>query len=355
MVIVLVFSGLVVAFIAGVGIYTRVNPQFGGRITPQELTKLAQSKQWNGKVFVNTAPIDLAMGPLKIMKIMKQSLSNRKIRMPQAQLPVKAFNPVAFMAGHAPKFIWYGHSVILLRLAGKHILIDPMFGDDASPIAPFKTKRFSDHTLDIIDNLPEIDILCMSHDHYDHLDYGSIQRLKSKSNHFCVALGVKRHLVAWGVDAAKITEFDWNQALTIGDVELIFTETQHFAGRGLNDRFKSLWGGWIIQADSKKVYWSGDSGYGKHFKEIGEKYGPFDIGFMECGQYNDNWPDVHMTPEESVQAALDAHVKTALPVHNNGFALAMHRYDDPYNRFKAAADLKAQDMIYPALGEVVTF
>lgn len=353
MVIVYILLGIILIFVASVNAYIRFHPQFGGRITPQELDKYSKSKQWNGKMFTNTASVDMSMGPIKLSKILRQSISNKNVRTPQHKISIAEFDQNEFYKNQTPKYIWYGHSVILLRLSNKNILIDPMFGDDASPIAPFKTKRFSDDTLKIIDSLPSIDILCMSHDHYDHLDHASICKLKAKTKHFCVALGVKKHLVKWGVDDYKITEFDWDMELMVDDIKLIFTETQHFSGRGLKDRFKCLWGGWIIKGDSKNVYWSGDSGYGKHFKTIGEKYGPFDIGFMECGQYNDNWPDVHMTPEESVQAAIDARVDIALPVHNNGFALAMHGHDDPYTRFKSESDSKAQNMIYPKLGSIV--
>lgn len=355
MTIVYIVLAILVTFIVSLNIYIRLNPQFGGRMNSDERHKFSKSNQWNGKVFENTVAVNMSMGPLKMVKIIFQSLTNRKARAPKSNLEVKPFNSDDFLNGESSKFIWYGHSVVLLRMSGQNILIDPMFGDNASPIAPFKTKRFSDNTLNIIDSLPEIDILCMSHDHYDHLDYKSILKLKSKTKHFYVALGIKRHLTKWSIEANRITELDWNSQLEVDGLKIIFTETQHFSGRGLSDRFKSLWGGWIIKSDTKNVYWSGDSGFGKHFSEIGDKYGPFDVGFMECGQYNENWPDIHMTPEESVQASINAKVSMALPVHNNGFALAMHSFDEPYLRFKAEAALKSQNMMFPEIGEVVEF
>jgi L-ascorbate metabolism protein UlaG (beta-lactamase superfamily) len=192
----------------------------------------------------------------------------------------------------------------------------------------------------------------MSHDHYDHLDYQSIQKLKHKTNHFYTALGVAKHLRRWGIDNSKITEMDWQDEIQIDGVKLIFTESRHFSGRRFSDRFKCLWGGWIIAAGDKKIYWSGDGGYGLHFKEIGEKYGPFDIGFMECGQYNPNWKDIHLTPEESVQAALDAKVKTAMPVHCMGFALAMHPWQEPLEKFYAAAAEYKLKTTAPKIGAI---
>ena len=237
-------------------------------------------------------------------------------------------------------------------MAGTTILIDPMFGSDAAPTAPFSVRRFSKRTLPILDELPSVDLVLLTHDHCDHLDFASIKKLRKKTSHFFVALGVARHLVHWGIDAACITEFDWWDTKPFGGLSVTFTPTRHFSGRGLTDRAKSLWGGWALQSKRENIYFSGDSGYGPHFKEVGRKLGPFDFGMMECGQYNENWHQIHMFPEESVQAALDAKVEKAMPVHWGGFALAQHSWKEPVQRFRAEATAKGLNISTPGLGEL---
>ena len=250
------------------------------------------------------------------------------------------------------KFIWYGHSVILMQIQGKVLLVDPMLGPDTTPIAPIANKRFSENTLDLIDDFPEIDLMLITHDHYDHLDYASIQKLKPKTKQYFVALGLKRHLVSWGVDEALITEFDWWDTHELGDISIHFTPTQHFSGRGLTDRQKCLWGGWVFNTAEENIWFSGDGGYGSHFKTIGERLGPFDFGFMECGQYNDDWRPVHLFPDESVQAAIDAKVKKAMPIHWAGFSLSyQHTWSEPAEVFAQAAIDKKLDYVLPNLGE----
>jgi L-ascorbate metabolism protein UlaG (beta-lactamase superfamily) len=139
------------------------------------------------------------------------------------------------------------------------------------------------------------------------------------------------------------------------DISITFTPSRHFSGRGLTDRAKSLWGGWVFKTATENIYWSGDGGYGDHFKEVGEKLGPFDFGMMECGQYNENWHQIHMYPEEAVQAALDAGVKKAMPVHCAGFALAQHRWKDPFERFVDAAAAKNLNILTPQIGKQFTY
>lgn len=287
--------------------------------------------------------------------ILRKQLTRKKDRSPAKPLPVKAFDGDAFMQPSAKmKFVWYGHSVLLLRMNDKTILIDPMFGKTASPISAFSVKRFSEDTLNIIDSLPAIDLVLLSHDHYDHLDLPSIEKLKGKTGKFIVALGTARHLIKWGVGTDKITEMDWWDATLFEGIEIVFTPTRHFSGRGLKDRAKSLWGGWVLKTASENIYFSGDSGYGTHFKTVREKLGPFDLGFMECGQYNTHWHQIHMYPEEAVQAAKDAGVRIAMPVHWGAFALSLHKWVDPIERFVKYAAENNQQIITPTLGEVIS-
>ncbi len=328
--------------------------QFGGKVTNELLAQYGQSVNWKDGKFQNLEETGMSISFWDIPKLLYKQFIEKEKREPQHALPVIPLDKALFLSNDVtPKFAWYGHSAILMRLNARTILIDPMLGGDASPIAPMKTKRFSKNTLDLIDGFPEIDLMLISHDHYDHLDYDSIVKLKPKTKQYFVALGVKRHLVAWGIDPSLITEFDWWQDTRFSDIKITFTPTRHFSGRGISDRAKSLWGGWVIQSTENKIWFSGDSGYGEHFKEIGKRLGPFDFAFMECGQYNEKWSQIHMFPQESVQAALDAHAKKVMPVHWSGFALAQHSWTESVEQFYEAAELKKIDAIYPKLGQLV--
>lgn len=314
----------------------------------------ARSKHWRDGQFQNLEEIDFETSLLQVPRLIYKQLTNRKGREPANPLPVIPFDRSTFEApSEQAKVIWYGHSALFLRIGGKNILIDPMLGPDTTPIAPTATRRFSEGTLALIDDFPDIDLILFTHDHYDHLDLASMQKLLPKTKQYFVALGVKRHLVSWGVSADLITEFDWWEARTFHDVDITFTPTQHFSGRGLRDRSKTLWGGWVLQSGKEKIWFSGDGGYGKHFQEIGKRLGPFDLGFMECGQYNEDWRPIHLFPDEAVQAALDAGVKKAMPVHWGGFALSyQHTWKEPADAFVAAA--QAQQLAYslPAIGQL---
>lgn len=336
----------------GVGAYLKYNIQFGGSITPELEQQYKRSKAWYKGRFRNILRTEVSFSASEAPSMIKEFFKDKHLREPNKPLPIVPFDKEAFLSSDKPAFVWYGHSVLLLRIAGKTILIDPMLGPNASPIAPFATKRFSKGSLDIIDQLPPIDLVLMTHDHYDHLDYDSIKKLGDKVGAYFVSMGTGRHLERWGVPSDKITEFDWWEDRHFDGIDITFTPSRHFSGRGPTDRAKSFWGGWAIKTPEHSVYWSGDGGYGDHFKEIGEKLGPFDIGFMECGQYNDRWSQIHMHPPETVQAAIDAKVATAVPVHWAGFSLAMHPWKEPIERFAKHAEGKHLNYQTPAIGEL---
>ena len=207
--------------------------------------------------------------------------------------------------------------------------------------------------MDILKDLPKIDAVVLTHDHYDHLDFQSIRLLKELVNCFLVPLGVGRHLKHWDIDKSQITEFDWWQERNFFDLDFVFTPARHFSGRGILDRTKSLWGGWVIKSSKHNIYWSGDGGYADHFKLIGERFGPFDWGFIECGQYNERWHQIHMYPEEAVKAAEDAKVHKAIPVHWGAFSLALHHWKDPILRFDAEAKKRRQSYLAPKPGQLM--
>lgn len=327
--------------------------QFGGKVTAKLRKEYQKSPNWKNGSFQNLEPTMVSPSLFKIPSIIYKQLTQSKGTEPASPLPIIPFDKESFLApSPKAKIIWYGHSVLLMRINEKTILIDPMLGSDTTPIAPIPTKRFSDNTLGLIDDFPEIDLIVFTHDHYDHLDFASIQKLKHKTKAYFVAMGVKRHLVSWGVEDDKIQEFDWWQNTDWNQIQITFTPSQHFSGRGLTDRLKTLWGGWVFKTENENIWFSGDGGYGKHFKEIGKRLGPFDFAFMECGQYNDDWRPIHLFPDEAVQAALDAGAKKAMPVHWAGFSLSyQHSWEEPAEEFVKSA--LAENLAYamPKLGQ----
>ena len=328
--------------------------QFGGKLTPELTQRYEKSPQWRDGKFMNAEETSMSINWQSLPKLLYKQFCEKKEREPEKPIPVLPFDKSAFLeASTQTKFIWYGHSVVLMRMNGKTLLIDPMLGPDAAPIAPFKSKRFSENTLDLIDDFPEIDLLLLTHDHYDHLDLASIEKLKPKVKQYFVALGCARHLESWGIQNDQIKEFDWWDQATFEEIQITFTPTRHFSGRGLTDRAKSLWGGWVFKTENENIYFSGDGGYGKHFKEVGEKLGPFDFGLMECGQYNENWHQIHMYPEEAITAAIDAKVAKVMAVHWAGFALAQHTWKEPIEEFTKAAKQKSVACITPQMGQIV--
>ena len=328
--------------------------QFGGKITKGLIERYSQSPNWRDGCFQNYEKATLSADLSKMPGVIYKQLSNRSARQPASPLPVAKLEKEDFMGtSDRIRMVWYGHSALLLNVNGMIILIDPMLGPNTTPIAPIPTRRFSENTLDLIDEFPEIDIVLLSHDHYDHLDYASVMKLQPKVKQWWVALGVKRHLESWGFHPEKVVEFDWWDQKEVSGMDITFTPTRHFSGRGLTDRYKSLWGGWVINSGTEKIWFSGDGGFGSHFEEIGKRLGPFDFGMMECGQYNVDWHDIHLFPEESVKAATLGGVREVMPVHWAGFSLSyQHTWKEPADQFVAACIKAELSYALPQLGEI---
>jgi len=252
----------------------------------------------------------------------------------------------------ALRFVRLGHSTIMLQLGRKVWLTDPVFSKRASMFQWIGPKRF--HPVPIkIDDLPPVEGVLISHDHYDHLDHESILQLRDRVKHFYVPLGLKDLLISWGVQKEKISELDWWEKTQIGAVELISTPAQHFSGRGLFDSAETLWTSWVIRTDQHSVYFSGDSGYFEGFKEIGEKYGPFDLTFLECGAYHKSWSTMHMMPEDNFKAQKDLKGKVLVPIHNGTFDLAFHPWHEPMERVMILAQKAQIHFVIPSMGQIV--
>lgn len=349
----------VILLVIGFGIpfgyfYLSKNPQFGGKLEKEEKKELSKSPQWKNGKFQNFSKTTIEMNVAGLPGLLSERAKGKETREPKKPIEIKSSQINEPIKGAKPSFIWFGHSVLLLQMEGVSLLIDPMFGEDASPIGPFRTKRFSKKSLQLIDDLPKLDAVLLTHDHYDHLDFKSIRLLRSKVDLFLVPLGFGRHLIRWGIAKSSIVELDWWEEVRYFNIDFIFTPSRHFSGRGVSDRAKSLWGGWVLRSENSKIYWSGDGGYDTHFKEIGDKLGPFEWGFMECGQYNERWRQIHMYPEEAVKAAIDAGVKKAIPVHWGAFSLAPHSWTDPIERFIAEANKQDQAYLSPEPGQLVS-
>ncbi|HHT7191552.1 TPA: MBL fold metallo-hydrolase, partial [Bacillus cereus] len=248
---------------------------------------------------------------------------------------------------------WFGHSASLVKIEGKKLLLDPMFGDASSPFPLFTSKRYSGAFSLERDDLQEIDAIIISHNHYDHLNYKSIMQLKDRAKHFYVPTGVAQYLIKWGVSPSKISEHNWWDEITFDNIKLVCAPARHFSGRSMTDRDRSLWCSWIILGQETKVFFSGDSGYAPHFKEIGDKYGPFDLTLMECGQYDPRWSAIHMLPEETVQAHIDVQGELLLPIHWGAFTLALHEWSDPIERVMKEANHLGVKIATPQIGESI--
>jgi L-ascorbate metabolism protein UlaG (beta-lactamase superfamily) len=272
---------------------------------------------------------------------------------PPQPVPVQTLTTAQLQAAPDGTLYRLGHSTLLMKLKGAFWLTDPVFSERASPMQWMGPRRF--HAPPIaLDQLPEIEGVILSHDHYDHLDHDAIVALAPKVRHFITPLGVGDRLVAWGVDPARVQQLDWWQSTRVAGLTLVAAPAQHFSGRSLNDRDCTLWASWVILSDELRLFFSGDTGYHAGFRDIGERYGPFDVTMLETGAYDREWPDVHMQPHETLQAHLDLRGRWLLPVHNGTFDLAMHAWDDPFERIVGLADARGVPVTTPIMGEAVS-
>ncbi|WP_229252616.1 MBL fold metallo-hydrolase [Dyadobacter helix] len=252
-----------------------------------------------------------------------------------------------------PTITYFGHSSYLIQIDGKNILMDPVFCERTSPVQFLGSKNFEGtHVYGLVD-MPRIDFVFLSHDHYDHMDYETLREFTGRETRFVVPLGAGEHLEYWGISPAHITELDWwEETSVVPGLKITSTPARHFSGRNFN-RGKSLWTSYVMQSDSYRIFLGGDSGYEKHFAEIGSKFGPFDLAILECGQYNEMWPYIHMMPEETAQASVDLRAKVLWPVHWGKFALGMHAWNEPIIRVSKKAEEMGIKLTTPRIGEQI--
>jgi L-ascorbate metabolism protein UlaG (beta-lactamase superfamily) len=281
---------------------------------------------------------------------------NRGNRKPKFEIPIVKTNIDSFAIKNSDvlSVVWLGHATTLININGSLILTDPMLTNWASPIAWIGPKRFFDSPIKI-ENLPMLDAVIISHNHYDHLDKESILRLNAKTKKFILPIGVAPLLEKWGILAEKTIERNWWDVVQLNNnIEIIYTPAHHFSGRGIIDHNKTLWTSFVIKSKNHSIYFGGDSGFFNGYKEIGEKLGPFDITILPIGAYSKMWHSIHMNPSEAVKAHLDLKGKLFFPIHWGTFNLALHSWDEPAELLITEASNKNVSFVIPKPGEIVT-
>lgn len=326
--------------------------QFGKAPGGERLDRLKKSPNYRDGAFQNLSHTPPLKEGVSYYEVMKKFFFGKSKRV-QPVMPVPAVkSDLGSLSALEDVIVWFGHSSYFMQLSGVRILVDPVFSGNASPVS-FTTRSFAGADAYTVTDMPQIDYLFLSHDHYDHLDYKTVKALKPKVKRIITGLGVGAHLEHWGYDPSMITERDWDATV---DLEPGFTVTyapaRHFSGRGLK-RNGTLWTSFVLQTPLRKIYLGGDSGYDAHFARIGSQHGPFDLAILEDGQYNEYWKYIHMMPEEVVQAAIDLNAKTLFPVHWSKFALSIHDWDEPIKRVFTAAAQNAVPLMHPRIGVVV--
>ncbi len=329
---------------------------FGAASTGERLARIQRSPNYRDGAFRNPQATSLATGG-STWSTIRRWLGGHEQRVPPGAMPIVRLTKADFARPPASglRATWLGHSTVLVELDGARILFDPVWARRASPSSLIGPKRFHEPPL-ALNDLPPLDAIVASHDHYDHLDRGVVRVLSRSAvqarARFVVPLGVGAHLERWGVAASRITELDWAESTTVGPLALTATPARHFSGRGLSDRNHTLWASWSVAGPRHRVFHSGDTGPFPGFASIGEALGPFDLTFIKIGAYGETWPDIHLTPEQAVDVNTKVRGKVLLPIHWGTFNLAFHAWDEPAERVVVAAR-EGTRLIMPRPGESV--
>ena len=286
--------------------------------------------------------------------MLRHQFFGKEERVPQRQIQVVMRNSSDYKKGPASHFraTWIGHASTLVEVDGRRVVTDPIWSQRCSPSTWVGPKRFHPPPLSLSE-LPSIDIAVISHDHFDHLDMATVEALAARGTRFVVPLGVGAHLEVWGVAADRIIELDWNETAEVAGLQVTATPARHYSGRNPLYRDNTLWASWVVKGATHRFFFSGDSGYFNGFKDIGAEHGPFDLTLIKIGACDVTWPDIHMTPEEAVQANADVRGKLLLPVHWGTFNLAFHAWNEPADRVLAAATSAGSPLVVPRPGELV--
>ena len=344
-----IFIFILIAF--GIIIFFRL-PKFGKLPTGDRLIKIRASPNFKNGTFQNQSVTpDLTEGATYFSVLKKFIFEKKERNKPLDTIPSIKTNLLNLDAAK-DVLIWFGHSSYFIQVEGKRILVDPVLSGVASPVS-FSTNAFKGTDIYTTEDIPLIDYLFISHDHWDHMDYETLVKLKPKIKRIICGLGTGEHLEYWGYHKDVIIEKDWNEEIILEDGFVVnTTPARHFSGRGLK-RNKALWVSFVLQTHGLKIFIGGDSGYDKHFKEIGENFGPFDLAILENGQYDISWKYIHMMPGEVLKAAKELNARKLLPVHSSKFAIANHPWDAPLSSISALSKDFNIKLITPLIGEQV--
>ena len=342
---------VLVLFVAAVYLYMQ-QPQFGKAPSGARLERIQQSPNYRDGQFHNESHTPALTEGASYIGILSKFLFGRnKNGKPAKELPTQKID-LRQLPADEDVLVWFGHSSYFMQVDGKTFLVDPVLSGSASPVR-FTTRSFTGSDAYAAADLPDIDYLLITHDHWDHLDYATLQQLKPRIRHTITGLGTGAHLEHWGFSPARITEADWYQTLPLeAGITVHTAPARHFSGRGLK-RNGVLWLSFVLHTPRYKIFLGGDSGFDTHFEKIGAMHGPFDLAILENGQYDLNWKYIHMMPEEVVTAARNLHAKSLMAVHWGKFTLANHDWDEPINRVQKASRQHQMPLLTPMIGEPV--
>lgn len=342
---------LVLALVVGVVAYLQ-HPKFDTLPQGASLDAVRQSPHQVGGEFRNLIDTPMRTGDSSFVANVASMVLDRNQRLkpaapvPSVQRDLKALDPAQDLV------VWLGHSSYFVQIGGRRILIDPVFSTEAAP-APYLNTAFAGSTPYAADDIPDIDTLLITHDHWDHLDHPSAVALRDRVRHVVTGLGLGATLERWGYPRERIHEADWNTVVTLDEgLRIHVLPARHYSGR-MFTRNRTLWVGYALETAQRRIFFSGDSGYGPHFREIGERLGGFDLVALDAGQYDVRWANIHMVPEEAAQAATDLQAKALLPGHAGRFTIAAHDWDEPFVRLAVASTGKPYRLLTPVIGDVV--
>ncbi len=346
-------AGVVAILIAAS--YLLAQPPFGAPLSEAQRQRAQANAHYHGHQFVNDVP-PAAYTLADVQALLSGQFLGKEVRIPPAALPVVEVDKQALAVTPAApglRALWIGHACVYIEIDGLRVLVDPMFSDYASPFE-LGPRRFQPPPV-ALDELPPIDVVLVTHDHYDHLDMASVKHLAARGATFLVPLGIGAHLQRWGVPAAQVYELEWWQEHIAGSVRFVSTPARHYSGRGLTDANATLWTSWSVLGAQQRFFVSGDTGYSDHFRVIGERFGPFDLSFMKIGAYGPGapWLDIHMSVEDALRGHREVRAKRLFPVHWGTFNLAFHDWDEPIKRAVAVAKTSDVELLTPRLGEFV--
>lgn len=343
----LVLAALV-AVLGALALYVLSWPDFGGSLEGARLERAQKSKQYRDGAFANDPP-----PPEPDYGANLAEWRGDQVRRPPAPFPLRQPS-LTETPEPGLRAIWFGHATVLVEIGGRRVMTDPILSEHAFPVKLVAPRR-NDPPPVTLEQLPRIDVVTISHDHFDHLDMATIDKLAKRGTHFFVGLGVGAHLERWEVPAIQIHELDWWETAEHAGLKVHCTPARHYSGRKSMGN-PTLWSSWVIESSEHRVFHSGDTGYGPHFKQIGQQRGPLDLSLIKIGDYGNDaaWYSIHMFPEDSIRAHVDLGAQVLLPIHWGTFELSFHAWNEPIRRAVQSAKTHGVQMVTPRLGEVVT-